>query len=236
MNVPGLVTSTRTPRRFLIDEYPAPEPGGTVVIDSGNTDAGNTPTSLFSEGNVIVLRTSTGRFVEANDSNGDVFTPPVVSSAEAADTDWDGTTLTFYLNGDLVATVVLAGSDDSTSEVVTALETAFLADQIPLVASGLDAAVLVVTAHVLGSLRVESTLATAFATAGGAGSYAEDNSTDPLFLVTRQPVLLLTADGTAAAHKMCDTCWKGHFSLAGLTNLTAAARAVLERRGSRFSA
>lgn len=231
-SLPHLTSTTRTPRRVLWDERDLTV-GDDVVLDSGNTDATNTPATNFREGNVIVKRTSTGRYVEANDSNGDVYTPAVVSSAEAADTDWDGTTHTTYLNGDLVATAVFAGSDDTTSECATALNTAYAAANVPVVASGLDGAVLVLTSHVRGSLRAESTLATAYATAGGAGSYAEDVDDYADFLITAQAVDLVDANGTAR-HARVSTYRKGHFYTTNLLNLTAAARAEFERRGSTF--
>lgn len=235
MELPNFTTTTLSGRRVLVDDSIGPQTK-CVTSDSGNADSGSTPTTRMRPGNVLVKRTSTGRYVEANDSNGDRSTPPSVSSAEAADTDWDGTTITVYLNGTLVATVVLAGSDDSTSEVVTALNTAFAAANLPIVASGLNAAVLVVKAHPGGgnvSLRVESTLATAFATAGGAGSYAEDVGLDADYVVTLEYADQVNDDGTAI-HADVLVAQRGYFDASNLINLTADAKAVLRRRGSRF--
>jgi hypothetical protein len=232
--IPGVVSTTLTGRKPLIDDTLTAY-GEDVVLASDNVDV-STPTYRFRPGNVIVKRTSTGLYVEANDSNGDRSTPPSVSSAEAADTDWDGTTITVYLNGTLVATVLLAGTDDSTSEVVTALNTAFAAANLPIVASGLDAAVLVVKAHPGGSgttLRVESTLATAFATAGGAGSYAEDTGEDADYRVTDDFADLKDQNGTACTAPVRNMV-RGYFDESELLNLTADAKAVLSRRGSRF--
>jgi hypothetical protein len=230
--IPHFSSTTVAGRRVLVNSLIDPQVES-VTLDSSNTDAGSTPTHRFRPGNVVVKRTSTGRYVEANDGNGDVFLPPVVSSAEAADTDWDGTTITVYMNGDLVDTIVLAGTDDSTSEVVTALNTSFAAENVPLVAAGADAAVLTITMHAPGSLRVESTLATAFGTAGGAGSYAEDSSEDGDFRVVLEHVDLKDEEGTAI-HADALVARTGHFDASNLINLTAAARAVLKRRGAKF--
>lgn len=232
--LPGIGSATRLTVRFLIDNSIACQPEA-IVLDSGNVDSGSTPTSRFRAGNVVVYKTSIGQYVEANDTTGDRPTQPTVTSAEAADTDWDGTTITTYLDGVLVATSVLAGSDDSTSEVVTKLNTDYAAANLPIVASGLDAAVLVIKVNggIHSSLRVESTLATAYATAGGAGSYAEDVGNEADYRVTLEDVDLIDRDGTAQDAQVA-ACKTGYFDESALINLTVAAKAELQRRGARF--
>lgn len=231
--LPGIGSLSRTALRYLID-LSIPTRPDTVVLDSATTDSGSTPTTLIRAGNVLVKRTSTGQYVEANHANGDSPTQPTVTSAEAADTDWDGTTITTYLDGVLVSTVVLAGTDDSTSEVVTALNTDYAAQNLPIVASGLDAAVLVITAHGISrSLRIESTLATAYATAGGAGSYAEDVGNEADFVVLDETVSMLDMGGTAQDTPV-RVLRSGYFDESELVNLTAEAKAEFLRRGARF--
>lgn len=58
---------------------------GAIVLDSGNTDAGSTVSSWFRPGNVVVKRTSTGRYVEADDSNADDNTAPAITSSSHSD-------------------------------------------------------------------------------------------------------------------------------------------------------
>lgn len=234
--LPAYESQTLAGRRVLKDLIGA-EIGESVIGQNDNADSGSTPTHRLRPGNVLVLRTSTGEYVEANDSNGDRSEPPSVSSAEAADTDWDGTTITTYLNGTLVSTVVLAGTDDTTAEVVTALNTDYAAKNLPIIATGTNGNPVVVKAHAGGagvSLRLESTLATAFATAGGAGSYAEDVGADADYLVSRDFADHKDGDGVAQS-PVIPTYRKGHFIEADLINLTADAKAVLSRRGSTFS-
>lgn len=224
-----------TPRRIAIHRIGVRY--DSVKVDSGNVDSGSTPTSQLRAGNVLVYKNSADRFVEANDSTGDRSTRPVVSSAEAADTDWDGTTITTYLNGALVSTVVLAGTDDSTSEVVTALNADYAAKNLPLLASGADLAVLVVTCQLAGLgnvLRLESTLATAYANAGGAGSFAEDAGNDADYVVLDEFVDLENRDGTAVHADGRVIRGGGLLDESELINLTVDAKAVLTRRNVAF--
>lgn len=231
--LPGIGSLSRTALRYLID-LSIPTRPDTVVLDSATVDSGSTPTTIVRAGNVLVKRTSTGQYVEANHASGDSPVRATVTSAEAADTDWDGTTITTYLDGILVSTVVLAGTDDSTSEVVTALNTSYAALNLPIVASGADLAVLVITAHGINrSLRIESTLVTAYGTAGGAGSYAEGTGTEADFVVLDETVSMLDAYGTAQDTPV-RVLRSGHFDESALVNLTAEAKAEFLRRGARF--
>ena len=65
------------------------------------------------EGNVLVKRTSTGRYVEANDTNGDTNSPASVSASETADGDWASKTITVNVNGMDLVTVTLGAGDDT---------------------------------------------------------------------------------------------------------------------------
>src|SRR3990167_11354475 len=83
--VPQLTTTTRAARRVWAGSDKDRYPSRSIAIDSGNTDSGNTPASTLRPGNVLVLRASTGRFVEANDANGDRNTAPSITSSGHGD-------------------------------------------------------------------------------------------------------------------------------------------------------
>src|SRR3990167_2698667 len=86
--VPGITTITLTPRKVRLSSYGEETDGG-VIIEKSTVDTG-TPTFRIREGNVLVKRTSTGEYVEANDANADVATAPAITSSGNTDTA-DGT-------------------------------------------------------------------------------------------------------------------------------------------------
>lgn len=201
-----------------------------VLVDSGNVDSGSTPTSRIREGNVLVKRTSTGRYIEANDSNGDRNLPPVVTASETADTDWDGETITLTVNGVAVVTVTLGGADDTDAEVVTALNAnaTFRAHAIATAAGSR----VVITGNKAGEgeyLKVTSSLATAFGASG-----TEDSGSWADYGVLAKIVDLLD-EAAAASHSLAPIVYaRGRFKESLLVNLTADARAALIGRGCTF--
>jgi len=228
--LPGIISSTQSYRRHRISDHPYVK-GGVGVLDAGNTDAGSTPATRFRPGNVVALRTSTGRFVAANDANGDRNTAASVTSDEKPDADWQSKTLTVTSSeGDVV--VVLGGADDTIAEVVTAVNAAAAALNIPIVAADSGAADLLVlstTRKGAGTwIKVTSDLATAFGAAG-----KEDSGSDADYRVTEEHADLIDENGTAV-HARCATSRAGHYDKSELINLTGEALDVLSRRGSVF--
>ena len=227
--LPGTAVRTETSRAILLSEVGAKKHSD-VTIDSGQSDSGSTPTSRIREGRVVVLRTSTGRYVFADDANGDRCTPPVVTAAEAADGDWASTTITLKRNGATVVTVTLGAGDNTTNLVVTALNAnaAFRANAIASASSGR----VVVTGLVGGageSIEIVASLATAFGTAGTASDSGEDAD----YAVTTQATTLLDPLGVAA-HALAPALAAGNFDESELLSLTGEAKVVLSRRGSIF--
>lgn len=226
--LPGITTTTDTDRRILIDDQGLKHaPSG--VLDSSNTDSGSSPATRFRRGNVVILRTSTGRYVEANDANADSPAPASVSASETADTDWQSAVISITVDGGVTFTVTLAATDDTDAEVVTALNAnaVFAANCIADVNGG------VVRIRTLEAgddkhLLVSADLTTAFGASG-----TSDSGTDPDVRVVNENVDLIDEDG-AAAHAEAAMLFAGHFDESNLINLTAEARAVLAKRGSIF--
>lgn len=235
--LPSFSSVTKTSRRFLITDT-LDVAGPDVVVDSGEADS-TTPTSWLRPGTVLVKRTSTGKYIGADDSNADTFTQATVTSLEAADTDWDGTTVTIKINGITITTVVFAGSDDTTAECVTALNAnaIFAANCI---ASGSNGNPVVIKALRPGAdttLTISSDLATAW---GASGTSA--TGTDPDVVVTTDWVAL-TDEFATAVDGVVSTLRVGHFdeselivsgTAGSIRTMAPVAYAVLAKRGSVF--
>jgi len=236
--LPGQYTRTRASRLVRYGTF-GKELDGAVVIDSAQTDSdsGHTPTYEFRSGNVVVLRTSTGKYVAANDANGDRCTPPVLTSLIPADSTWASKVITLKRKGATIVAVTLGGADDTTSEVVTALNgnAVFKANAL---ASGADGASLVITGYQGGAdaeLEVSMNLTTAWTTINGSNSEAQAVGADADYRVLLDTCYLVSpvdtgtaADGDALAARL------GRFYTTNLINLTGQAKAVLTRRGSTF--
>lgn len=239
------ITTHKNPKRMALDDVQqgALVYGDPIVIASGVTDSGHTgQTNTLRPGTVVVKKTGSTQFVSATDyANHDVGSVAQVDSAEAPDADWASTTITLYRNGVQVASVTLGGADDTVAEVVTALN----ADQAFAANAKAVANTILEVYDLLGNgdaLRLESTLATAYATAGGAGSYAEAIGSVPDVRVLLEEVTMVDANGTATTGFSAENARKGHFKIADLVSggtagtIPASARGVLTRRGSTFVA
>lgn len=202
----------------------------TVVLDSTNTDAGNTPATRFRPGNVVILRTSTGRYVEADDTNADAMLPATVSAAETADTDWQSATITLALNGGPGHTVTLGAADDTDAEVVTALngDAGFAALYIADESGG----VVRIRTRQAGeglNLLVTSSLATAYGASG-----TEGLGSDPAVGVTEHVVDLVDENNVAINEMVTISRVNADYDTSQLISLTNEARIVLERNGCTF--
>lgn len=231
--LPAFDSTTFTPLRVLVD-LQGVERGEDVTLDSGNTDTANTPTTRFREGNVVVLRTSTGRYVEANDANGDVNTAASINTliSNPGSGGWDGTlTITGHW-GSLTVTLSAANTDAAVAAAIIAAAAAVNPESsAPITSADATGTVSVTNADVGAGTwlkAVHTTVATMF------GSDADAAGADADYRITSKFADLVNVDNTAV-HAPAPTLMKGHFDESELINLTAQAKASFLRRGARFS-
>lgn len=256
-SLPGIVTH-RKPKRMALDEGQSYEFGQPIRIKSGTTDSGHTgQTNVLRPGGIFVEETgSTGYFVPAADADwADIAKGSLgaITSEEAPDDDWESKTLYLYRNGILVASVALGANDDTTAEVVTALngDTSFRKHAL---ASGDNGNPLVITDDnpgAGGALTVVFPLTTAYATAidttgngSNDSSIAHAKSTLPDVRVIGEEVAMVDSAGNAQAGYSSFNLRAGHFRasklIVGGTQATTLAaipawvRAIFEARGSTF--
>ena len=225
--IPHYTSTTVSGREVLIDDAIAPQ-ADAITLDSGNADSGSTPTHRFRPGNVVVLRTSTGRYVEANDANGDdLGTASITTSSHS-----DG-------NG-----VIKLVGNHGTISVTTATSTGSEANNASDLNADADFAAFYTASSAAGELTITSN-------AGGEGEWfymhsdtmatagfaeGEDNGVSgstPDVRVTARYADLKDEEGTAV-HAEVLAYRKGHFDESQLINLTAEAKAILSGRGSVF--
>lgn len=226
---PHYITLTETPRKVRLADWGEPLDEG-IIVDSTNTDATNTPTTRIREGNVLVKRTSTGRYLEANDASGDRNTAASVTSAENPDGDWDASTITVKVNGIEITAVTLASSSSTAATVAAELnaDTDFAAHCNAAV-SGSDVVISTLRAGADMHLEVTSDLSTAFGTTANTGFGADAD-----YVVLLQRVDVVDHINGSAAHAGARAARVGYFDESNLINLTAEARATLSRRGCLF--
>lgn len=241
MSFPGYLSSTIPPRTFT--RMPQPwVPGGPVTVDSAEVST-LTPTWKIPAGTVVVLRTSTGRYVMAGHASGDRNTPAIVTASETADADWQSATITFEYTGKkglgaTTITVTLGAADDTDAEVVTALNAnkAFQAAGLYAYASG--SLVNIRTPAGKGHyLKVTSSLSTAFGASGTAASGANADYRVLASYVDLQDRMgsAVHGDGAtvlAAAFKTGNLTW--HASVTDA--IKAEAYSALEEFGANFAA
>lgn len=227
MEIPHVTSTTISRRRVLIDGSIAPE-HTSIVLDSTNTDAGSTPTHRFREGNVVVRRASTGRYVEANDAVGDRNTAPAITTVGQA--DGNGVIKLVGNHGTISVTTATGAGTEANNATDLNANAAFAAHYVASSAGG----ELTITARGTGKREWFYIHSDTMATAGFAEG--EDNSVageDADYLVTTSQEDLKDEEGTAI-HADARATRRGFFDASNLTNLTAEARAVLAARGSRF--
>jgi len=244
-SLPGIVTHRKPKRMALNDaQQSALIKGGPVVIESGQVDAGNTAyrTTVLRPGNVITKKTGSTKFVVVDDyANVDQGTVAAVTSAIAPDVTWQSVVLTIFRNGVKVYTVTAGAADDTLAEFLTLLNTTTPMPE--LIAADDGGGKLKITDEIGNgdAIRVEASLATAYGTAGGAGSYAEDEGTVPDVRVILEEVDMLSAAGSAQDGFCSENAWSGSFRVgdlirgkSGAAGIPASAKAILKARGSQF--
>lgn len=237
-NLPSYSSVSITGRKVLHNRIGV-EQGPTAVLENTCADSGSTPTTRMRPGNVIVKRASSGEYVEANDSNGDRCTPAAVTALETADDDWESGVIRITGHWGTID-VTLAGTDDTDAEVVAAINTALAAvdpEQGPCKASVSGSRVVITNRDKGAGTYLEvyhTTVSTAFGAAGASTTMDVGEDADYLVIDEGEYPDMVDEQGTARSAPV-RTLQRGNFVTANLINLTSEARAVLSRRGSRFS-
>lgn len=226
-SLPGVFSSTIAYRKILLSESLSAT-GDEVTLDSSNTDASATPTHRMRAGNVVVLRTSTGRYVEANDANADTGTAPAITTS--SHTDGNGAIVIVGNHGTISVTTTTGTGTEANNATDLEADATFAAYYTATSAAG----ELTITANRAAADEWFYMDSTTMATA----SFAEgvDNASlgaDPDVRVVTLAGDLQDADGTAQ-HAPAANLLRGHFDESQLINLTGQAKAVLSRRGSVF--
>lgn len=222
---------------FLVDDQRSIQ-GSDVSVAGGQSITG-TPTFRVKPGTVVVKESGDGLYYKADTADGvsagDINTAAVVTSLEAADTDWDGTDIGWAVYGPdgLIesGSITLAGTDDTTAEVVTALNAnARFAEH--LIASGSNGNPVVITSRKKGNITVRITQTVITTGYGASGITASGTQAD--YRVVMQHADLQDVEGTAMASKMVGTLVAGSFKESELLHLSNEAKAVLTANGSTF--
>lgn len=226
-NLPGLQTTTITPRKITLDDSLSVF-GGEVVLDSSNADSGATPTHRLRPGNVVVLRTSTGRYVEANDTNADTGTAPAITTG--GHTDGNGVIKLVGNHGTISVTTTTGTGTEANNATDLNADSSFAAFYTASSAGG----ELTITANRAAAdewfYMHSDTMATAVF-AEGIDNVSK--GADPDVRVVYAAGDLQDSDGTAQ-HNTCANLVRGYFDESQLINLTGQAKEVLARRGSIF--
>lgn len=224
-SLPGVSSVTITPRKVLLSELLTLDK--TVTLDSGNTDSSATPTYRLRPGNVVALRTSTGRYVEANDANADTGTAPAITTG--GHTDGNGVIKLVGNHGTISVTTTTGSGTEANNATDLNADASFAAYYTASSAGG----ELTITANRAAAdewFYIHSdTMATAVFSEG-----IDNGSTgaDPEIGVVLEAGDL-EYDGTAQ-HAPAVIAIRGHFDESQLINLTGQAKEVLVRRGSIF--
>lgn len=230
MPLPNNLDFTLGHRRVLIDTTGRIF-GDDVILDSSNTDSGSTPTSRFRAGNVIVKRTSTGRYVEANDGNADVSARAAITSSSHTDATDDIVIVSPKLPGGTLTVTVTTGTG---TEAECATDLNANADFAAFFTASSADNELTITMNAPGPenwFYMGSGTHANYGFAEGIDNYSA--GTYPDVKVTRAPVRLTDDNGTAK-HEIVPTYDSGYFDESQLINLTGEAKQVLVSRGARF--
>ena len=225
--LPQVQETTLADRNLLIDSTGLVQ-GQDVVLDSTNVDV-PTPTFRIRPGNVVVLRTSTGLYVEATDPNGDRNTVATITSV--GHVDGNGVIAVVYKG--MTISVTTATGSGTEAENATDLNADVLFRAHLIASSG--AGELTIASRSTGAdedLFVDATTRDAAGFAEGIANSV--NGVDEDYKVTADFGDLQDDDGNAVNGAVA-TWDAAHFDESNLLNLTGEARGVFARRGSRFS-
>lgn len=220
---------------FLVDGQVPTQRGSSVLMASGQT-SDVTPDHRHPPGTVLIKKTGDGKYYLADDlTNAD---SPSAASINTLITNpgsggWDGNLIISGHWGDL--TVALSG-DNTDAAVAAAIIAAAAAlnpeGQAPITAADASGSVSISNSDVGSGTWIHAYHATVTTMLGANGT--GDNGEDPDVRVTNGWAELKDLNATAQDYSV-PTVLAGHFRTSALSSLTAEARGVLERRGSRFS-
>lgn len=227
MGVPRLTVSTHDVASHRLSNLGIDQ-DKPIELDSGNTDAGNTPTTRIRPGTVVVLRTSTSRYVEADDVNGDRGTAAAITTATHV--DGNGVISIVGPHGTISVTTTTGTGTEAENATDLNADAAFAAHYVASSAGG----ELTITARNFGDdewfYMHADTMATAPFAEGEAngvvGTYAD-------YWVTEFVVDLIDEDAVAI-HEYVTASRKGHYDESVLLLLTDEAKQTLLHRGSIF--
>lgn len=225
--IPHFTTTTVSGREVMVDNAIDPQ-ADSITLDSGNTDSGSTPTHRFRPGNVVIKRTSTGRFVEANDANADDLGFPSITSSGHSDANG---AIKLVGNHGTISVTTTTGTGTEANHATDLNADADFAAYYEASSAGGE---LTITARNGGAEEWFYIHTDTIATAGF--SEGEDNGvtgTTPDVRVTLGYADLQDEEGTAV-HADVLAARRGHFDESQLINLTAEAKATLASRGSIF--
>jgi len=225
--LPAIEATTITPLRVLIN-LQAYVAGTDIVLDSGNTDAGSTPTTRFREGNVIALA-ATGRYVEANDANAVLDAAPA-AVVSAGHVDGNGVIAVRGSHGLISVTTATGSGTEANNATDLNADTAFAAHYVATSGGG----ELTITALGTGASEWFYIDASTRDAAGFSEGLANGVAgTDADYRVTMARADLVDRDN-AAVNAPVATSRAGHYDESNLINLTDEAKASLLRLGSIF--
>ena len=201
--------------------------GGAITLDSGNSDSGSSPTSLMRAGNVVVLKTGSGTYVEANDAAGDRCTAPSITTS--GHSDGNGVIAVSLKGGAVISVTTSTGSGTEANHATDLNADAVFKARFVASSAGGE---LTITARETGAdvyFHVDASTIAGVGFAEGEANAA--SGTDADYRVTMSPSSLVDSAGTAANND-AESALSGHFDWGQLINLTKEAKAVLVRRGS----
>lgn len=208
--------------------------GDDVVMASGQTSS-LTPNHRHPPGTVLGKKTGDGKFYLATDSaNVDSPAPASINTAvtNPGSGGWDGNVV---ISGHWGTITVALSSDDTDADVAAAINAAVAAQnpetQARITAADASGSVSITNLDTGEGTWLHAAHATVTTMFGSGG--ADAVGTDPDYRVTTYWAELKDLEGTAV-DAMVPTLLAGHFDGSELSALTAEAKAVLQKRGSRF--
>lgn len=210
--------------------------GDDALIASGQT-SGLTPTHRIPPGTVVVKRTGDGKFYFADTAtNGDDRNTQATRTSTIDITDPKSTTFKWKYKGGTEQTFTAGGGDDDVDKLITAMngDDNF---QAQLVASKTGSKLVIKSKDAGADVYFRITDGTLNDLGGAQATFADNTDAtagaDADYRVTTYWCDLKDVDAVAT-DAMAPTLLAGHFDESVLSNLTAEAKAVLIRRGSRF--
>jgi len=224
----GLASVKLADRRILITPNLSEGWHRTIVSEKTNVDGGSTPNTLLRPGNVLLYDAATGKYFD-DAVSGDLSTQAQVDGTHTA--NWASKNVTLEIDGVPVITFALSAGANVLATAVSDLNAngTFRAHAIASNPSGSTIRVKSIRMGAEVHMKLSGDHADVFG--GAAGTAAR--GTDGDYVVTLEYASELNPVGVSADAKV-HVVGRGHFDESNLINLTADAKRVLLKRGSRF--